>query len=526
MSLEPTNIRANAVDLPAPRQPRGVMDTVLAPVDYVHDALAGGLKSLDQAAERKTEHVPLLGALVQFGTGAGSALLGMVDGTYQMVRHPINAIKGLWSMASHVPLSPMWLLNCFKDGLGPTLGADKAFWGAVVNAYVEPYKQDWRAHRYFAVAGRAAVDIGTIYLTARQAQRAVQGWRSERAIEKAGLATDGEEGLKAAILGTEPEASGQVIREGQVLIDGTTPGERMLQHARLKTKPSPALPSTVGTRRQLEKAASRFAGDRTALREQAIVQLREDRANFMRINRVGADRLRTDAVVQTRYKLLTTSVEKRMDQELMELLGKDPGGLPKDPMRAAAKLDLLQPGQGKNFRLGNLDDLTRGRINLPKLDVKEMKSILETLKEHYGRDNLVIHDYIQGKPFYRGRLHVKIRDGSGMWYELQVGPKQISQFYDTPFKLVGKEANIHDAVYKGLMQLSDDAIKAVGGGSLRAGRHTVAAVLNKYVDKVDEVVALAKQGRSFDFSSTAALREAIEKTVKQVPPALLPVGLK
>jgi hypothetical protein len=236
--------------------------------------------------------------------------------------------------------------------------------------------------------------------------------------------------------------------------------------------------------------------------------------------------LRTDATVRMRYRMLTSSVEKRMDQELTELLGFRPEGAPKDPLRAAAKLDLVAPKQGKNFRLGNLEDLTRGRINLPTLDIKEMKSILETLKEHYGRDNLVIHDYIQGKPFYRGRLHVKIRDGSGLWYELQVGPKQISRFYDTPFSLAGKPANIHDAVYKGLMQFSDDAIKAVGKGDMRAGRLSVAKVLNKYVDEVDEVVALAKKGGSYDFATTAGLRQAIEETVKLVPHDLLPVGLK
>jgi hypothetical protein len=529
MSLEPTSIRTNPIDQPAPRQPQGVMDTVLAPVDYVHDALAGGLAKLDRAAEAKTAKVPVLGALVQFCTGAGSALLGMVDGTWQTLRHPINAIKGLWGMATHVPLTPMWLLRGIQHGFGTTLAEDRAFWGAVVGAYLDPYKRDWKAHRYFAVAGRAAVDIGTIYLTARQAQRAVQGWRAERqahALERAGLAPEGDEGLKAAVLGTEPEASGQVVQEGQLLIDGKTRGERMLNVAREKSHPAPALPSKPSTRVELEQAANRFAGDRQALREQAIVKLRHDRQNYMRINRVGAERLRMDPTVRMRYRLLTSSVEKRMDQELTELLGVSPEGVPKDPMRAAAKLDLLKPTQGKNFRLGNLDDLTRGRINLPTLDVKAMKDILHTLKEHYGRDNLVIHDYITGKPFYRGRLHVKIRDGSGMWYELQVGPRQISQFYDTPFKLAGKSANIHDAVYKGLMQFSDDAMKAVGDGSVGVGRQRVASVLNKYVDQVDDVVKIAKAGGNFDFSATADLRQALEKTIQKVPVALRPVGLR
>ena len=154
--------------------------------------------------------------------------------------------------------------------------------------------------------------------------------------------------------------------------------------------------------------------------------------------------------------------------------------------------------------------------------------MLDKLRTHFGDQNLMVSDYMtKGKPFYRGRLHVKIKDGSGLWYELQIGPKQLSEFYDTPFLLGRKGTNIHDAVYKGVLMLDDEAIKILGKGDPLAGQARLAAVLDDYVDNMNDVMRLARKGEALDYASkTAQLRKGLIDLFDEVPDELLPVGLR
>lgn len=533
MSIESSPIAPRGADptvLPpaSPNEPQGLADRALAPLDHFHDSLVRDVGQLDQELEAKTAHVPLLGQLMQFASGAGGALGGMVDSTYEMLRHPIATVKSFWAMATHIPLTPMWFARALTGGFGSTLREDRTFWGTVIGDMIAPYRKDLAAHRYFAVAGRAAVDIGTLYIGVRQAQRAVQAWHANReaAMVRAGQAP--EAGLKATLVGDDQMASGQALGEG-VTTHGLTgsPGERMVSKIKARNNVvEQGLPATESTREQLGAAAKRFAGDRGAIRRQAVLQLRWDKQRFMYLRQVGPERLATDPMVRQRFRLLTSSVEDRMSKEIQDLLGVYPSGTPKNYLRAASKLEKLQADGGNAIRLGNLEDLARGRINLPSFDVTTMRGMLHKLEAHYGRDNLIIHDYMTGKPFYRGRLHVKVRDGSGMWYELQIGPKQLSTFYDTPFQIAGKSVCIHDAVYKGLMRLDDTAIKAVGRGDMAAGRARLAHVLDMYVDNVNQVVSMAKKGQTYDFALSKELRGSIRSVVEDIPKAELPLGLQ
>jgi hypothetical protein len=216
-----------------------------------------------------------------------------------------------------------------------------------------------------------------------------------------------------------------------------------------------------------------------------------------------------------------------MDDELTRLLGVRPEGVPKDPVRAAGKLRGWQATDGPRVRLGHLDDLARGRIDLPSLQPERLRGMMDTLRRHFGDDNLIVRDHVVGQPFYRGRLHVKIRDASGLWYELQVGPRQLSQFFDTPFRAAGTTTSLHDAVYKGLLRLDDTAYKALGRGDAAAGADRVTRVVNRYVDEVDEVVALARQGEPYDFvARTPELRAEVASVFEELPRALWPVTLR
>lgn len=557
MSIESSTPLRLGPTVAAPR-PTGTADRILAPIDRLHDRLAGGLAKLGQVAEAEaTERGTVLGWAAQFLVGATGAVAAMAEGMWQTVRHPIRTIEGLLALASHVPLiSPSWWWRVVTLGPGQALAEDGAFLGAVAKAFLAPYEKDWKQGRYFAVAGRAAVDIGTLYVGIKQAKTAIDRWRADRAARAA------EPRLVDQVLGAEARASGQVMGEGTTVVGRPAPnGGVGLEDARLaaqeangvplarrtnaagkldvrgadliraakrrNAKPGTLLDTATPTRETLEKAARSFTGDKVELRAAAIKQLERDQELFRRIRQVGPERLAMDRGVKTRFRLLTRSVDQRMDKVLEGLLGYKPEGLPKDPLRAAAKLENWRALDGGKARLGSLDDLARGRIDLPGFDPARMRDMFKAIRRHFGEENLIVNDYIVGKPFYRGRLHVKIRDASGLWYELQIGPKQLSQLYDTPFTAAGRTTNVHDAVYKGLLRLDDEAVKVLGKGDLDLGTARVAKVLDQYVGEVDDVMKVARGNQPYVFQpQTSTLRRGIADLLDELPEDLLPIGLR
>lgn len=508
--------RVRAADEGLLERAADTVDAALRPLDRFKDTLGGELAEAATAVEQKTARVPILGQAVQFLHGAGAAVAAMAEGTYQAIRHPIETIKGLWTMASHVPLiSPSWWYRLATEGAGNALGGDRVFWGAVVGGMLAPYKKDWQDGRYFAVAGRAAVEIGTLYMGVKNAKKAFDAWRANRAAvddvarHAAGRA---DEGMKAAVLADDgPRVSGQVIKEGEVLI-----GPK-----------GPESPVHAGTRARLRKAADHFTGDRPAVRKKAVVSLERQRLEYRRLDQVGPKRLATDPVIQKRYRLVTDSVQGEMTERIYELTGIRPSGAAKDPVRAAAKLQKWQGETGPQVRLGDLEDLTRGRIDFPRLDYAKMKAVVQQLEQHFGRDNMIIIDHLKGKPFYRGRLHVKVRHASGMWYELQMGPRQISQFFDSKFLVRGRETNIHDLVYKGLMRLDNEQMALIGQGNLNRGQAIVTRLMKKYADNLDGAMKLAGDGKALLFERhTHALREGLVRIFDQLPEEKLPAVLR
>jgi hypothetical protein len=450
-------------------------------VDRFHD---GVTRRLDAAADGFEAAATRqgLGGLAQLAVGALGALGGMAEGLWQVVRHPVQTVQGLATMLGHVPLSPTWLLRVARGGVTRALQEDRAFWQAAGAAVLAPYAQDWQAGRRWAVAGRAAVDVGTLVVGAQRAAVSLGRLKGVRV-----AAAADELGLVSRSMGSGTRLTGQVLGEGQLVVQAP----------------------------------------RRVLLRRAGAGIIVDRRRFRALAHVGPRRLASDAVIKRRFRTLTRSVDARMDDQLSRLLGVRPEGVPKDPVRAAGKLRTWQATDGSGVRLGHLDDLARGRIDLPSLEPARLRGMMDAIRRHFGDDNLIVRDHVVGQPFYRGRLHVKIRDASGLWYELQVGPRQLTQFFDTPFKAAGTTTSLHDAVYKGLLRLDDAAYKALGGGDATAGVERVARVVNRYVDEVDEVVSLARRGEPYDFlARTPELRADVAALLEDLPRPLWPEALR
>lgn len=110
-------------------------------------------------------------------------------------------------------------------------------------------------------------------------------------------------------------------------------------------------------------------------------------------------------------------------------------------------------GEGKDYPLGRMTDLSRGRINVESNDMREVAAIDHALRERFGLpahsdDSPNFMRDFMGAPDPKSgyaRSHLVIRDEKGNAFELQIGTRDISRFIDAP---VGA-TNVHDAIYKG-----------------------------------------------------------------------------
>jgi Domain of unknown function (DUF4157) len=177
-------------------------------VDKHVDSLLKRRGAIAQTALKQIEHIPVLGKQAQafawFDNKAceftGGVLKGagsFVGGMANMVTHPIETASGLYTMAEHVPFTagimpnPLKLAHAGADilfnGADPrsrlktvtdpvkSLEDDAKFGKALVTGFIEPYKKSWSEGKYFEVAGRAAFDVGSLFIGAGEANAAVKG---------------------------------------------------------------------------------------------------------------------------------------------------------------------------------------------------------------------------------------------------------------------------------------------------------------------------------------------------------------
>jgi hypothetical protein len=177
-------------------------------VDKHVDGLLKRRGAIAQTALKQIEHIPVLGKQAQafawFDNKAceftGGVLKGagsFVGGMANMVTHPIETASGFYTMAEHVPFmagivpNPLKLAHAGADilfnGADPkarlqtvtdpqkSLEDDAKFGKALVTGFIEPYKKSWAEGKYFEVAGRAAFDVGSLFIGAGEANAAVKG---------------------------------------------------------------------------------------------------------------------------------------------------------------------------------------------------------------------------------------------------------------------------------------------------------------------------------------------------------------
>lgn len=244
---------------------------------------------------------------------------------------------------------------------------------------------------------------------------------------------------------------------------------------------------------------------------------------YNKVKGMNASQLNADVQAQKALQNLARDVNTRMKKELESLLGHKVDGSPKQVDR------LIQKMGKENKNVSEIKDVARGRLNLQKLDEKEMNAMVEKLKQKYGVRVTEVKDEAlkalnDPKVDYKGRIHVILEDSSGMKFELQIGPKQLSKFYDKEFALCGKNKNIHDAFYKGVdlylksgeelekaakvlghgniakgKQIIEDSLTIIGNGDAAKGREILMKLKTECRTNLSKVIELAKKGGNFNF---------------------------
>lgn len=233
------------------------------------------------------------------------------------------------------------------------------------------------------------------------------------------------------------------------------------------------------------------------------------------------------------------------------------GRLDKNSEKFARKGWTLPDGRPMPSTLVDLHDPSRGRIDLPGLDPRELKRMARAVEDGLARvpgrqfsvklwDRTTPELLADSRELYRGRLHLRIEDITGGVprgaFELQLGPKSVSQFMDQRFSipgLDGREFSIHDGIYKGVAMLRDERhLEAIGRDRLgttrvsrseavREGQVGVNKALGAYREQLDAALDCARTGRPFDYDRTLNVRKRIARITKaldghaEVPEGLL-----
>lgn len=345
---------------------------------------------------------------------------------------------------------------------------------------------------------------------------------------------------------------------------------------------------------QLSKATQRSASDleRSALahlqqqkvqealatltpeRAARLVQLPDDQAFYDQIKYMAPEKLRTLARLEPSAAAKFDAYAARAQRDWMKLvdpilqpLGLQAHGAPKHWESMLGRMDrnsekfarrgrTLPEGRPMPSTAVDLHDISRGRVDLPTLDPRQLRTVARTLEEGLNRipgrsfsvslwDRTTPQVLGDSHELYRGRLHVRVQDVTGGVprgvFELQLGPRSLSEYWDRSFQIPGvpeREFSIHDAIYKGIATIQGDSqLEAIGrdrlhgapvsrAQALQEGQSGVAKALNAYEQQLQAALDVAREGKSFDYDRTLDVRKRIAKIYKAVQGvAPLPEGL-
>lgn len=219
---------------------------------------------------------------------------------------------------------------------------------------------------------------------------------------------------------------------------------------------------------------------------------------------------------------------------------------------------LLADGSPVPATPADLNDLTRARVNLPRLAPALLHRLVATVQAALPEKrplcalNFVVKDYASEAVLedptvaYKGRVHLIIEDVTGGIkrgaFELQLGPRHLTEYWDRHFKVAGtnQDFDLHDSVYKGVAALSrPEHLERLGRGmhpgvamtpaeAVSAGRRVVDGVVAEYQRQLAAAVDQARRGTpSLDYDATEPLRTMIGRVFHALQGAPdLPEGLQ
>lgn len=120
---------------------------------------------------------------VQVAGGALKAVGDMVGGIVNAVAHPIQTLKGLWSLAAHIPFSPPNLIHVGMQAMqgksfSEILEEEKRYAVGVWNGLTAGYQTAIKEGKWGEIPGRLLVDVGSLLIGTGEANAAAKGMSS------------------------------------------------------------------------------------------------------------------------------------------------------------------------------------------------------------------------------------------------------------------------------------------------------------------------------------------------------------
>lgn len=501
-----------------------------------------------------TQSAQILGGIVK---GAGS----FVGGIANMVAHPIDTVKGLYSLAEHIPLLP---LNPFRAAhaaydiafegadASKTLNAhlnpievfksDAEFGKALVQGLVEPYKKSIDEGKVAEAVGRGIFDIGSLVLTAGaggSAKGATVGaeaavgavGRLERggAIAKAAATLDDGARVLGKVAGKERIAT---LLGSEYAVAGESAFQRfttsLAQHKALET----------GRVMNAERAAQIAKLNGPAFFNEIKAMPVEKLKELAKLEPTVIDKF--DTLLESQQRIGLRDINAALEKYGAKASGPTKqwdsalGKVQKDSARLAAS------GSDSFASLADLNDLNRARVNVPKFNPDQLRlmadDVMHELKTRYPekqfrfvlKDEGLADDVLRDpERLYKGRINMQIQDVTGgtkgSAFELQLGPQQVTDFWDKPFRIGDSPNgfNIHDAVYKGVDTIkAPDDLARVGRAfnpgkalspddAVSAGKAALAETMGAYKEQLTSAMAQAEAGVPLNYAGTQGLRDRI-----------------
>ncbi|HEY9899607.1 MAG TPA: hypothetical protein V6D00_10540 [Pantanalinema sp.] len=541
-----------------PQQPSSAIDDLF---EKVGNGFEGGVDRFEAAVERNAHAmadgvagVPVLAEIAQaqawLGTEAAQILGGVakgaggfVGGIALMVAHPVDTVKGLYALAEHIPLLP---LNPFRAAhaaydiafegadVARTLDAhlnpvevfksDAAFGKALVKGLVEPYAQAIDQGKYAEALGRGVFEIGSLVLGSGTGASA-----KGAAVSKAAGVLDDTGRVLGKVAGKQRVAK---LLGSEYALAGESAFKRFA--AGLNEQKALEAGRAMNAERAARLAKLNGAAFFDEIKAMPVEKLKE----LAKLEPAVIDRF--DVLLESRQRVGLRDINAALAKHGVKASG--PTKQWESALGKAQKESLRQAASGaKTFTsLGDLHDLNRARVNVTRFQPEKLRAmaddVMNELKTRYPdrqfrfvlKDEGLADEVLRNPDqLYKGRINLRIHDVTGGVqggaFELQLGPQQVTDFWEKPFR-IGQgpnDFNLHDAVYKGVDAIKQpEDLARVGRAfnpakplaadeALAAGKAAVAGTMDAYKLQLADALAQAEAGVPLNYAGTRALRDRI-----------------